>query len=75
MSWYKNLKQAQQQNVRYLATLHADVWVPILPDKAQEIENAKAAIRNSVRDGDGTLKDSTLYNTRFETDVQVQPYD
>ena len=74
MSWYKNLKQAQQQNVRYLATLHADVWVPILPDKTQEIENAKAAIRNSVRDGDGTLNDSTLYNTRFETDVQVQPY-
>ena len=74
MSWYKNIKQAQQQNVRYLATLHADVWVPVHPDKAQEIENAKAAIRNSVHDGNGTLNDSTLYNTRFETDIQVQPY-
>jgi len=73
MSWYTIIKQAQQQNARYLATIHADVWVPAQADKELEAEDAKEAIRNSVHSGNGTLNNGTLYNTRFRTEVDVQP--
>lgn len=73
MSWYRTIKQAQQAS-RYLATIRADVWVPTLPDKGQEMEYAKEAIRNSVHSGDGSLDDTSSYMTRFETEVKVQPY-